>query len=485
MRFIDKKNAQNISNGSNLLDLFFNSVYYLKNMIKNNFMTSQFFIYFSSLFLLIGCTINNACFDEREFKSEYIKNTDWTIMHYCAGDSNGLASYLCNDIEEIINGYKGNCNVLVFIDVGESNEYVINGELFSGTCIFRVEKNKLTRIDLHDVCEDFGAAVDSADTAVLRAFISYCKKNYPAKYYGMFFGGHGGGVSSTVYSNTIFKNILFDGDTKRWICAVDLTNNLDESCSVDFLGIDLCYMGNTEFLYQIRKGNGGFSADYVTASAPEVWGEGLNYSCIYGSFTNGIMPKELACLVVTCQNVYTYMQSSSKPQARRQSLAAYDLSKIDNLKQRFDAFCNVMTDKKAIAECIRGKLGEKSQNDITHYFSSSSINGWKCYPYFDLYDFVRQLGETDESLKKSAEEVCEAIDELILDSFGRSFYSRFDPGKMGLSIFYPDFSIFDWDYMMWNQISSSGNECYGKLSWCTDNAQTGNWFTLLESWYKK
>lgn len=453
-------------------------------MRKNDFTILLLFIYFLPLILLIGCTIDNACVDDSE-ESEYIKNTDWTMMHYCSGDSNGLAWELCKDIEEVINGYKGYCNVLVFIDVDDSKEYSIKGERFSGTCIFRVEKNKLTRINLQDVYRNSESSVNSANTTVLRAFISYCKKNYPAKYYGMFLGGHGGGVSSTIYSNSVFRNILYDGDTRQWICTVDLANDLGESCSVDFLGLDLCYMGNVEFLYQIRKGNGGFSADYVTASAPEVWGEGLNYSYIHENFTHGIIPQELACLVVQCQNEYT--QNSSGSQAFKQSLVAYDLSKIDNLKQKFDALCNVMTDKKAVAERVRGEPGKISQSNITHYFLSNYSNFWKQYPYFDLYDFVWQLGEAEESLKSAAADVCEAIDELILDSFGRSFYSRFEPGKMGLSIFYPDFSISGctWDYMMWNQISSSGNECYGKLSWCIDNAQIGNWFTLLESWYKK
>ncbi len=455
-------------------------------MRKNNFTMLQLSIYLLSLILLIGCNVDNSCVNECEPESEYIKNTDWTVMHYCAGDSNGLASFLCEDIEEAVNGYSGTCNVLVLIDVGASKEYSIYGKSFSGTGVFRVEKNKLTRIDLRDVYQTSESSVDTGDATVLQAFISYCKENYPAKYYGMFLGGHGGGVSSTIYSDNIFRNILNDGSTQRWICAVDLTDTLDESCSVDFLGLDLCYMGNVEFLYQIRKGNGKFSADYATASAPEVWGEGLNYARIYYNFTPGITPKELAYLVVKCQDERTQLKEYPQSQASKQSLAAYDLSKMNNLKQKFDEFCNLMADKKTIAENIRGIPGI-SQDDITHYFSSKYPVYWKKYPYFDLYDFVRKLGEADESLKKSAEEVCAAIDELILDSFGRSFYSGFEPGKMGLSIFYPNFSIADctWDYMIWNKVSSSGNECYGKLSWCIDNAQIGNWFTLLESWYKE
>jgi clostripain len=273
------------------------------------------------------------------------------------------------------------------------------------------------------------------------------------------------------------------------ICAVDLTKHLDENCSVDFLDLDLCYMGCVEFLYQIRKGNGGFSSHYVTASAPEVWGMGQNYSNIYKEFIPDITPEKLARLVLKLQDEYTQYSGDWHPLKSKQSFIACDLSKISNVKQKFDKFCNVLKDKKELAESVRASRGV-TQDDITHYFSSNDPlywrQNWKQCPYFDLYDFVFQIGEKDDELKEVASEVCEAIDELILDSFGRESYSRFQPGKMGLSFFYPDFSIYgcSWDYMIWNKVSSSENECYGNLSWSKDNADAGNWLTLLESWYK-
>ena len=438
---------------------------------------------FISFLLLIGCSTDFVC--KNEGKPVYEKNTDWTIMHYCAGDSNGLATDLCCDIEEIVKGYSGNCNVLILIDVAENQSCTIFEETFSGTCIFRVEKGKLVRISLDEIYQGIEKSINSADTDVLKNFIFYCKKNYPAKYYGLFLGGHGNGVGSAFYSNIIQKNILYDGDKKQWICAVDLTTNLEENCSVDFLGLDLCYMGSMEFLYQIRVGNGGFSTKYVTASAPEVWGMGLDYSRIYNNFIPDITPKNFANLVVKSQDEYTKTSDVQHSLKSKQSLIACDLSKVDNVKQKFDILCNVLTTKKELAESVRGK-SRLNQSDITHYFSSMYSTEWKYYPYFDLYDFVFLLGEKDEELKEISREVCEAIDELILDSFGRDFYTRFIPGKMGLSIFYPNFTLngCSWDYMMWNKVSSSGNECYGNLSWNKDNAGVGNWFTLLESWYK-
>lgn len=432
------------------------------------------------LLSLTGCVV---CMQNEG--SVYKKNTDWTVMHYCAGDSNGLAADLCCDIEEVVRGHSGNCNVLILIDVAENQNCTILDETFSGTCVFRVEKGKLVRVCLDEIYQSSEKSINSADTDVLKSFISYCKKNYPAKYYGLFLGGHGNGVGSAFYSNTVQKNILYDGNKKQWICAVDLAINLGESSSVDFLGLDLCYMGNVEFLYQLRVGNGGFSANYVTASAPEVWGSGLNYYYVYRNFYQGITPAELACLVVKLHNEYTQSSDVQHTLKQKQSLIACDLSKIANVKQKFDIFCGALMTKKELVESVRGK-SRLSQDDITHYFSSMYSSEWKYFPYFDLYDFVSLLGEKDEELKEISREVCEAIDELILDSFGRSFYSRFIPGKMGVSIFYPNFALngCSWDYMIWNKVSSTGNECYGNLSWSKDNAGVGNWFTLLESWYK-
>ena len=269
------------------------------------------------------------------------------------------------------------------------------------------------------------------------------------------------------------------------ICAVDLTTNLNKNCSVDFLDLDLCYMACVEFLYQIRKGNGSFSADYVVASAPEVWGMGQNYSNIYKEFTSDITPEKLARLVLKLQDEYTQYSGDWHSLKSKQSLIACDLSKISNVKQKFDNLCSALMNKKELAESIRG-FGNVSINKMTHYFPSSSSPNWRAFPYFDLYDFVFQIGEKDQELKSLSDEVCTAIEEMILESFGRSYYSRFQPGKMGLSFFYPDFSRdgCSWDYMIWNEVSSSKNECYGSLAWCKDDVTTGNWFSLLEYWYK-
>lgn len=441
----------------------------MENFLIKNFAVLLFIPF---LLLISGCDLSSPEFD-------------WTMMHYCAGDSNGLASDLCDDIEEVIKGYNDNCNVLVLIDVSAESQCTIYDETFSGTGVFRIEKDRLTRIDLRNIYDDSEKSVDTGDTAVLQAFITYCKENYPAKYYGLFLGGHGMGVGSTVYSDIVQKNILIDEDTKRMICAVDLTTNLNENCSVDFLDLDLCYMACVEFLYQIRKGNGGFSADYVVASAPEVWGMGQNYSNIYKEFTSDITPEKLARLILKLQDEYTQYSGDWHSLKSKQSLIACDLSKISNVKQKFDNLCSALMNKKELAESIRG-FGNVSINKMTHYFPSSSSPNWRAFPYFDLYDFVFQIGEKDQELKSLSDEVCTAIEEMILESFGRSYYSRFQPGKMGLSFFYPDFSRdgCSWDYMIWNEVSSSKNECYGSLAWCKDDVTTGNWFSLLEYWYK-
>ena len=441
----------------------------MENFLIKNFAVLLFIPF---LLLISGCDLSSPEFD-------------WTMMHYCAGDSNGLASDLCDDIEEVIKGYNDNCNVLVLIDVSAGGQCTIYNQTFSGTGVFRVEKDRLTRIDLRNIYDDSEKSVDTGDTAVLQAFITYCKENYPAKYYGLFLGGHGNGVGSTVYSDIVQKNILYDGGTKRMICAVDLTTNLNKNCSVDFLDLDLCYMACVEFLYQIRKGNGSFSADYVVASAPEVWGMGQNYSNIYKEFTSDITPEKLARLVLKLQDEYTQYSGDWHSLKSKQSLIACDLSKISNVKQKFDNLCSALMNKKELAESIRG-FGNVSINKMTHYFPSSSSPNWRAFPYFDLYDFVFQIGEKDQELKSLSDEVCTAIEEMILESFGRSYYSRFQPGKMGLSFFYPDFSRdgCSWDYMIWNEVSSSKNECYGSLAWCKDDVTTGNWFSLLEYWYK-
>ena len=103
-----------------------------------NFLIKNFavLLFIPFLLLISGCDLSSPEFD-------------WTMMHYCAGDSNGLASDLCDDIEEVIKGYNDNCNVLVLIDVSAGGQCTIYNQTFSGTGVFRVEKNKLIRIEMH------------------------------------------------------------------------------------------------------------------------------------------------------------------------------------------------------------------------------------------------------------------------------------------------------------------------------------------------
>ena len=278
-------------------------------------------------------------------------------MFYLGADNN-LEYDIVRNVEQIKESYQGGCNVIIFID--RSSKYSINskvfGENFSGGRIYRVLKNNdfqlLDKGEVFSEIEGFSEnSIDSSNIFVLKKFIEYCKSNYPSKHYGLIVGSHGGG--SRKIDTLLNKNIVYDEPNDNWIYTALFTEVLDSSHSVDVLGLDACFMGNLEFLYQIRYGNNSFNAKYVLASPPTEWSQGWNYRAIFGRIsdylydTDGysgltkdkkliysnstLKPYDLAKIIIEEHYDYTHIETDD------QVLAMYDTENITTLKNSFDS----------------------------------------------------------------------------------------------------------------------------------------------------
>ncbi len=442
-------------------------------------------------------------------------SVDWTMMFYLGADNN-LEYDLLRNVKAIKGAYQGGCNVIIFID--RSAFYSINstifGENFSGCRIYRVKRdNRIELLEKEDYFYDTtpdsgGYNFNSADILVLKKFIEYCKNNFPARYYSLIIGSHGGGARSANGS----RNIVYDEAYDEWIYTGQWTDYLSKEYSVDILGLDACFMGNIEFLYQIRRNNGRFSADYVIASPPTEWGYGWNYSGIFQRITeneavvvenkmnditgekrsiypsNLLAPEDLGRIIIEEQYDYTSLETDD------QALALYNTEKCVDLKYSLDALFVALKDNLADIEIIRGK-GEINQADALFYFDSSSVDEWIDYCYFDIYDICKKIilsNKFSQYINNMAAEVQEKINEVILYSFSGKYFQRFQNNVNGLSFFFPDGNaLYEGDkvyrYQSWyNAIEDE--DSYGKLSFCSDNALMGNgvvenYFEVLDYWF--
>ncbi len=206
---------------------------------------------------------------------------DWLIMIYLAAD-NDLEVQSFFDLLEMESAKPDNVEVLVLVDrsPGEFDGW----QNWSGARIYRVArggtldpakfypglrrgKTQLPDTVASPVIMDLGQ-VNSADPRILRDFLNYGIRNYPARRHAFVAWDHGGG----------WPMMLYDGSAGEYMNGEQFSSAVREAAGAlprgrfDLIVMDLCLMAQVDFLYYLKD-----LADYVAASAPPVPGFGTDY----------------------------------------------------------------------------------------------------------------------------------------------------------------------------------------------------------------
>ncbi len=472
------------------------------------------FILFISFSIFASCEPAND--NDPDTPPENIQNM-WTIMIYSAGD-NDLESYLLTDIQEMKDGFINNQGVelIVIIDriPGYSSDNRILEENFSDTRLYRITSGAATRIDggfeFPEITETSNYEANMGDANTLKKFIRCCKAKFPAENYALIFSDHGKGPRRFCEDETSNNDHLY---------IAEVTDVLEKKDSVDLIGFDACRMGSIEVAYQYRPGNDDFNAKIMVASPEYIRGYGWSYDEILKRFrrdegTNGEIdtidggmekyynPASLTALEFG--EIIVEEQYDLTKEDRDQTLSCYDLSKVLDVKVAVDDFSKILFTENAKENFEQNVRGEYTNTITMRYFYYPEYEwNWIRQPLFDLYDLCDGwIGSSPESLTyKTSDvrlEIKNTVDEMIVYSFACSDIPDFKNGNNGLSIFIPDGDRLDeendphWAWQWWyNAIDI--NECvpgryYGKLSWCKDNAISGNnqvenWFEMLDGWF--
>ena len=464
--------------------------------------------------------------------AEPVKNSAWTVIYYSDAD-NDLEAALLSDIQEMKNGLQegADINIIVLIDRinYQSSDSAILGENFTDTRLYRILPGKYLRLDggiqFSEITTSSSYEANMGDPGTLQKFIQYCKINYPADNYALFLSNHGSGARSVPDFNfrEQEKAICYDEtDGNDPMYTAEITDILTSADSVDLMAFDACLMATVEVAYQYRPGTGDFSADYLLASAPNVWGAGFAYEAAFARLnasggTNGETdsilggPEQnvnpLTMSAVDFAAVIMEEQkddSSAHPSGQAQSLTLMDLSAVAFVKTSTDVLAVSLWNEnmKTQSEAARGSY---SSVNILNYFNSASESEWLSYPYFDLYDLADTISNStsfSNTVQANALILASAADAMILYSFGNSSFAGFTEGQNGVTIFFPDgdrqygspttnnmFS-YQWWYNAIDTTILQSDFLYGKLAWCIDgvnqNANTvGNWFELMDCWFEE
>jgi clostripain len=111
--------------------------------------------------------------------------------------------------------------------------------------------------------------------------------------------------------------------------------------------------------------------------------------------------------------------------------------------------------------------------------------------YVDLYDLCRRVAGSDrfaEPVRSAATGVMNAVEHMMIASFGMSAYKQFEAGKNGVFVVLASGKPDCWKQFRWYTPLRGDRRSYGKWSFLQDGATPGNgiienWFELLDAWF--
>lgn len=369
------------------------------------------------------------------------KPVTWTILFYGHGDHN-LSSSLADDLlkfEKV--GSSASFRILGQLDFNASAEEDnveagLPAKLSKGVTRMLFTKSNddenVTSKPLERLPE-----LNMDDPKVLKEFIDWGMKKYPADRYAVILWDHGSqweGFGGDTQDGTT------DGDGA--LTPVQIRDAIQEAMKnnkvqkLDFLAFDTCLMGGIEVLDAF---NG--LCDFFFA-CPEIdYGSGWNYEEALGWLKRNPKASMLdfsKVEVETWQKLH--MKENNTSDLVWAAHSAYDMNQYPKVREAFIKFNRTLATKVEPGNLLLPKIRRKA----VEYGISSSGEEDEVLHYIDLGGFAKGVinnKEAPEVLKTDAKELIASIEQLIVaKAIGEDKF-----GAMGLSIWYPMPPIFSDD----------------------------------------
>lgn len=364
---------------------------------------------------------------------------EWTVMVYmCAkDDKNNLEDYGLGNINDMERtGSSDKVNIVVEfsrLKTGAKRYYVTQD-----ADRYTVSSKVLEQIP----------DVNLGDWRHLIEFVSWSKKNFPARKYMLVLWGHSNGWAkgNPVTLEYVNKGIAYDDVTDNNIDTPQLGKILEITGGVDIFATDACLMQMAEVGYEIKDG-----VKYIVGSEGTTSSRGYPYYAIFSRLAAlpAMQAKEFAAVMV---DAYRDKYGSGS------TLSAIDAKEFPRLKLLTDEFAGSL-----MASGDKSRV--KAAVSKTVSFSKDERK--------DLYHFAYLAGEgiPDPAVKASARNLMNFIrGSLVINSTG-----NVSPGSRenGLSIYLP--AIKD-SWLNWLIAPKGYNKNYNELQWAAD----GKWDEFIK-----
>jgi hypothetical protein len=356
----------------------------------------------------------------------------WTILVYGDADNN-LSPQLVEDIKKMERvGSSASFRIVVEADFDASNEEEncdagLPEDLLPGTTRFLVDKStdpdKLTSKPAQRLRE-----LNHDDPQVMKDFLLWGMRNYPADRYGVIFWDHGGQWEG--FGGDEQDGTLDHGEGIGTARIKDVLASVLRERSVgkfDFIAFDTCLMGGLEVLEDFEGLTDTFFA------CPEIdYGDGWNYEKSLG-WLKANSSAQMKDFALKETEFWGKLHMSEENEGDRVLAAhcAYDLTQYSKVRAAFKDFTSSLS-----KEISPGNLSIPKHRRTTVEYSLSLTDESSATDFIDLGQFARAFAEDSHSspeLKSKSKALADAIDSMVISKvLGDEKYAA-----SGLSIWYP------------------------------------------------
>ncbi len=370
-----------------------------------------------------------------------VSPNEWLIMIYMAADNN-LQNFAWEDILEMSSSeFNDDVKLTVLYD-RRSPDFENENIDFSGTRRYQIMPGDVSTY------ENLGE-LNTGNVENLKDFVSWSVDRFGGKKKFLVLWDHGDGWYEY---DTYFESLKsVDGYICKDISSSDALDmedlgNFEDWYNVNYGKIDVaafdaCLMQMVEVGYELKN-----CSDYIISSAAYVPSFGFPYDDIMGLFGESNISPEALCIdmadsFISSSNIDTVI---SVVESEEYS----DLiSKIDDFSQKV-----ITADSTELINSVESA----AQN--SQFYDNSKQN-------IDLNNFMRNIYGNISYLETEADEIIDALDDLIYYRNGNGEYES----SAGVSIWYSDSSQFDEEV-----------ENYKKISFAIDSL----WDGFLEKLYE-
>lgn len=257
--------------------------------------------------------------------------------------------------------------------------------------------------------------LNMGDPQTLSWFINYTVEAFPAERYALILWDHGGN----------WEGICWDWTSDDFLTIEEVKGALLNSTvdRVDLLGFDACLMGSVEVAYTVALSG---KVGVMVGSEDSVPWDGWPYNAILEGL---VQSPSWAEHELSIDIIDQYVASYSKIGWAKvfTTMSAIDLTQMDIVVSYMDA----LTEELLIGfSTYKDAITNAKNSADRHWFGA-----WHQGPYIDLYNFIHQLGRTEDTLKAFTDPIIEAWSELVI--YSKCCSGPHNRGGKGLTVYFP------------------------------------------------